>query len=44
MSSNIEHDYANHPIPDDKLTEEFTYVERRAAIYQIIETLGTPAL
>lgn len=42
MSSNIEHNYANHPIPDDKPTDEFTYVERRASIYQMLEDAGHP--
>lgn len=42
MSSDIKHDYANHPIPDNKPTGEFTFVERRAAIYQMLEDAGHP--
>lgn len=42
MSSDIKHDYANHPIPDNKPTGDFTFVERRAAIYQMLEDAGHP--
>jgi len=37
-----EPDYTEVPIPDGKPREEYTYVERRAAILRIIETRGHP--
>lgn len=35
-------EYENIPIPDDKPREEYTYVERRAELYRLIEKNGHP--
>lgn len=35
-------DYAEQPVPEDKDPEDYTYVERRAELYRMLEEAGHP--